>query len=72
MVPKDIDNLTVGGRPISVDVAIHSSLRVMPSACTIGQAAGLAAAKAVQTGKSPAELDGVEIRRKLKGMGAYL
>jgi hypothetical protein len=72
IVTKDIDNLTVGGRPISADVAIHSSVRVMPSACTIGQAAGLAAAMSGQAGKSPAELDGVDVRRKLRAMGAYL
>lgn len=72
VVPKDIDNLTVGGRPISVDVAIHSSMRVMPPACTVGQAAGLAAARAALSNKTLAELDGIEIRNALKGMGAYL
>jgi hypothetical protein len=72
VVPADIDNLTVGGRPISVDHAIHSSLRVMPPACTIGQAAGLAAALAAQRGCRPAELDGIEVRTHLVAMGANL
>ena len=72
IVPKDIHNLTVGGRPISVDVAIHSSMRVMPPACSIGQAAGMAAATAVARNCSPAKLDGCEIREKLKKIGAYL
>jgi len=72
VVPTAIDNLTVGGRPISVDHAIHSSMRVMPPACTIGQAAGLAAAIAAATGTRPADLDGTEIRRRLKEQGAYL
>jgi glycine/D-amino acid oxidase-like deaminating enzyme len=72
IVPRDCDNLTVGGRPISVDHAIHSSMRVMPPACSVGQAAGLAAALAAQRGVNPAVLDGVEIRHTLKKMGAYL
>ncbi|MFH1568625.1 MAG: FAD-dependent oxidoreductase, partial [Gemmatimonadota bacterium] len=46
VVAADRDNLLVGGRPISVDHAIHSSMRVMPPACTVGQAAGLGAAMA--------------------------
>ena len=72
VVPKDIDNLTVGGRPISVDHAIHSSMRVMPPACSIGQAAGMAAAVSAATGVRPADLDGVEIRRRLIAQGANL
>ncbi len=72
IVPRDCDNLTVGGRPISVDHAIHSSMRVMPPACSVGQAAGVAAALAAQRGVKPADLDGVEVRGRLKEMGANL
>jgi glycine/D-amino acid oxidase-like deaminating enzyme len=72
VVAKDCDNLTVGGRPISVDHAIHSSMRVMPPACSVGQAAGLAAALAARRGILPAELDGLEVRRLLRGRGANL
>lgn len=72
IVAKDIDNLTVGGRPISVDVAVHSSMRVMPPACTVGQAAGMAAATAAVQNCAPKDLDGCEIRQKLKNAGAYL
>lgn len=72
IVPRDCDNLTVGGRPISVDHAIHSSMRVMPPACTIGQAAGMAAAMATATGIRPAELSGVDVRQRLIEQGAYL
>ena len=72
IVPRGIDNLTVAGRPISVDHAIHSSMRVMPPACSVGQAAGLAAALSVKKGCPPADLDGVEVRATLKQMGAFL
>ena len=69
---EDCDNLLVGGRPVSVDHAVHSSLRVMPPACSLGQAAGMAAAMAVAAGKRPADLDGCEIRNRLRAAGANL
>lgn len=72
IVPKDCDNLLIGGRPISVDHAIHSSLRVMPPACSIGQAAGMAAAVSCNTNLAPPKLDGCEIRKKLISAGAFL
>jgi FAD dependent oxidoreductase len=72
IVAKGVDNLLVGGRPISVDHAIHSSMRVMPSACSIGQAAGIAAAMAIMKKKSPRELDGCEVHKALAKFGADL
>ncbi|OPZ27169.1 MAG: putative FAD-binding dehydrogenase [Lentisphaerae bacterium ADurb.BinA184] len=72
LVPRGCDNLLVGGRPVSVDHAIHSSLRVMPPACSIGQAAGMAAAMAVAAGCRPADLDGCEVRKRLRAAGANL
>ena len=72
IVAKDIHNLLIGGRPISVDHAVHSSMRVMPPACTVGQAAGLAAALAAERDCTPGELDGVEIRQKLVEQEARL
>jgi len=72
LVPLDCDNLLVGGRPISVDHAVHSSMRVMPPACTIGQACGTAAAMALQRDVTPAEVDGVAVRRSLIEQGVWL
>jgi FAD dependent oxidoreductase len=72
IVAKDVSNLLVGGRPISVDHALHSSMRVMPPACSVGQAAGVAAAMATERHIAPAELDGIQVREKLKEMGAVL
>ncbi len=69
LVPLGIDNLLIAGRPISVDHAVHSSMRVMPPACTVGQAAGLAAALAAQRGQAPAQLDGREVRAQLMAQG---
>lgn len=72
IVAKDVNNLLIGGRPISVDHALHSSMRVMPPACSIGQAAGTAAAMSLQNHLNPAELDGVKLRERLREMGAVL
>ncbi len=72
IVPQGVSNLLVAGRPISVDHAIHSSMRVMPPACSVGQAAGMAAAMAVREGKRPGDLDGVAVRQRLRERGAAL
>ena len=72
IVARDCKNLCVGGRPISVDHAVHGSTRVMPPACTLGQAAGCAAAMSVAKNCSPHDLDGTEVRGKLVEMGARL
>jgi hypothetical protein len=72
IVARDARNLLIGGRPISVDHAVHSSMRVMPPALSVGQAAGLAAAMSVRSGTPPCELDGVEVRKGLVEMGAAL
>jgi ribulose 1,5-bisphosphate synthetase/thiazole synthase len=72
IVAKDVDNLTIGGRPISADAAIHSSFRIMPTAISIGQAAGLAASIAALSNTLPKDLDGKAVRAKLVEMGARL
>jgi hypothetical protein len=72
VVARDVDNLLIGGRPISVDHAVHSSMRVMPPACSVGQAAGLAAAMAAERGCPPGDLDGTEVRKQLADRGAHL
>ena len=67
-----VGNLLIGCRAISVDHALHSSMRVMPPVCSIGQAAGMAAAMAVRSGCTPAELEGTKVREALKEFGANL
>ncbi len=72
IVPKNSRNLLMGCRAISMDHALHSSARVMPPVCSIGQAAGMAAAMAVKSGITPAEVNGVELRARLAAAGADL
>ena len=68
----DVDNLLIAGRPISVSHEIHASTRVMPPACSIGQAAGAAAALSVRENTDPCRLDGRMVRRELIARGAAL
>ena len=72
IVPQKIENLTIGGRSISADIAAHSSLRIMPTVCSIGQAAGIAAALAIKNNTVPGKLDGKLVREELKKAGADL
>lgn len=50
LLPKGFSNLLVAGRCISVDQVVHSSCRMTPTCCAMGQAAGTAAALAVECG----------------------
>jgi glycine/D-amino acid oxidase-like deaminating enzyme len=72
IVPNKIDNLLMACRAISVDHAIHSSMRVMPPVVSIGQAAGTAASIAVERDISPSEIDGIELKRALIKRGRNL
>ena len=72
LLARDVDNLSVGGRPISVSHELHASSRVMPPACSVGQAAGLGAAMASKRGLDVSAIDGTEVRSELRKMGAWL
>ena len=51
---------------------MQASIRVMPGCYITGQAAGVAAAMAVQAGTDSRGIDIREIQARLKAMGAYL
>ncbi len=72
LIPQKCRNLLIGCRAVSVDHALHSSIRIMPSVCSIGQAAGMGAAYMVQNNCQAKDIDGVEIRRRLIAAGANL
>jgi hypothetical protein len=48
MIPKGLKNVLVAGKPISGDQVALSSYRMIPTVCAMGQAAGTAAALAVE------------------------
>ena len=71
IIPEKSTNLLMGCRAISVDHALHSSSRVMPPVCAVGEGAGTAAAIAVKENIFPAELDGRKVNAKLHETGAF-
>lgn len=73
ILPKGIDNLWVPGRAASSDRAVQGSLRVMPNCFAMGQAAGTAAALAVQGGGlTSRQVDVSLLQRTLVQQGAWL
>ena len=72
LVAKDIDNLGIGARCISLDHAVHSAVRVMPPVVSIGQAIGAAAAMAIKAGKNICEVDGMVVKEELIKQGRNL
>jgi hypothetical protein len=72
LLPHKVDNLLVAGRCISGTHEAHSSYRVMPICMATGQAAGVCAALATQTGKAPAEVPAAQVQRELVRQGANL
>jgi hypothetical protein len=72
LLPRDMDNLLMACRAISVSHSVHSSMRVIPPVCSIGQAAGTAAAMALAADCLPFELDGKELKADLIRQGRNL
>ena len=72
LLPLGIGNLLVAGRPISSTHEAHSSVRVMPIACAVGEAAGTAAALCARHNVSPQGLDVSLLQRTLVAQGANL
>lgn len=70
LIPKNSENLLVAGRCISVDHEAQASMRIMPIVCTIGEAAGTAAAIAFKSGKNVRDIDIPLLRKTLKDNGA--
>jgi hypothetical protein len=71
-VCTSVDNLLVAGRPISATHEAHGSLRVMPPCFATGQAAGTAAALALETDLTPREVDVTLLRASLEQQGALV
>ena len=72
LLPKDLRNVIVAGRPLSADRAMHGSFRVMPACFATGQAAGTAAAICSKEGIELRQVNIKELQENLKEQGAYL
>ncbi|GAA3407881.1 FAD-dependent oxidoreductase [Paenibacillus hodogayensis] len=70
LIPLKLDNLLVGGRPISATHEAHSAIRVQPIAMAVGQAAGTAAALCARSGVTPRAIPAREVRQSLTKQGA--
>ncbi len=69
LVPRGSRNLLVAGRCISATHEAQASLRIMPTCCTTGEAAGVAAALACG-GTGVGEIDVQHLRTILRETGA--
>ena len=72
LVPKNLHNVLVAGRCLSADRYVQGSVRVMPGCFITGQAAGLAAAMAVERKGDTRDVSVPELQARLKKMGAFL
>lgn len=72
LVSKDISNLMMAGRDISVDPVTFGATRIMNVCMAVGQAAGTAAAMALSEDKLPEQVDIGGLREKLLEQKAIL
>jgi 2-polyprenyl-6-methoxyphenol hydroxylase-like FAD-dependent oxidoreductase len=72
LLPHSLDGLLACGRHVSCDPNSHGFLREIPQCWITGQAAGAAAALAVQRGTEPRAVDVRELQALLLKQGAYL
>ena len=72
LIPKGAENLLTAGRCISVTHEAQASCRIMPTVTTLGQAAGTAAALALEDGCGVRNVDVDRLRRVLADDGAFL
>ena len=72
LVTRELDNLLVAGRCISVDHRVHHSTKEIPPCMATGEAAGIAAAMASSAGIGVKSVPGADLQRRLRGRGAIL
>jgi glycine/D-amino acid oxidase-like deaminating enzyme len=72
LYPREVSNLLVAGRCISVDHRVHHSTKEIPACFATGEAAGTAAAMAAGLDSRPGKLDIRELQATLVRQGASL
>ena len=72
LTPRGLANVLVTGRCISTDRNVQASIRVMPGCFITGQAAGMAATLAINSGKDVHSIDTHALQAKLAEIGAWL
>ncbi|MDH4110033.1 MAG: FAD-dependent oxidoreductase [Gammaproteobacteria bacterium] len=71
LVPAGIPNLLFAGRNVSADPVAFASIRGMPQCMAMGQAAGTAAAIALDAGIGVQAIDGREVAARMKAQGLW-
>jgi hypothetical protein len=69
---RELDNLLVAGRCISVDHRVHHATKEIPACMVSGQGAGTAAALAVRAGVAPKRVDLAALQAALRQAGAIV
>ncbi|SMC52934.1 FAD-dependent oxidoreductase [Sporomusa malonica] len=72
LVPEKINNLLVAGRCFSSDVEANNWTNLIPHCITLGQAAGAAAAIALDSNVQPRKVDIKALQKTLRSQGVYL
>jgi len=72
LVPQKSENLLVAGRCFSATHDAHASVRSMAQCMAMGQAAGTAAAAALERRVPPRDVPTAELRDRLRAAGAIL
>ena len=72
LLPKEFDNLLVGGRCISATHEAQASIRIMPICATTGEAAGTAIGVAYNSGTNTHTVDVKAVQAKLRENGAAI
>ena len=72
LIPLGISNMLVAGRCISSDHGAQASYRIMPTVCSIGEAAGIAIGMAAQNKIDTRSVDVKELQKKLKVNNAFI
>lgn len=67
-----VANLLVAGRCISVSRYVHQATKEIPAAMATGEAAGTAAARALDVGGDVHAVDVEAVRRDLRAVGAIV
>jgi FAD dependent oxidoreductase len=72
LVARDLDNLLAPGRHMACDPQTQAFMREIPQCWLTGQAAGVAAALAVDAGVEPRAVDIAALQKSLRGQGVFI
>lgn len=72
LIPEDIPNIIIADKAMSVSNIVNGSSRLQPVIMQVGQAAGIIAALAIQTGTNTTELDVRKVQKEIIAQGGYL